>query len=84
MRAGVRTQTSAARAILELLPPFVAGCAHGPRLFGLWPEGAAMSRAPGPKSVAPVSLAGSYPPAAAAVSRHGCKKPEPVSNYHDH
>src|SRR5579871_2633383 len=33
-------------------------------LSGLWPGGAVLSKAARPKNVAPVSLAGSYPPAA--------------------
>src|SRR5579871_5339598 len=48
------------------------------RLTGSWPGGAVMSKAARPKSAAPVSLAGFYPPAAAAVPRRGCRKPNPV------
>jgi hypothetical protein len=76
--AGVETQTSAARVSVVRKPPrslagAVARMAHV--LFGLWPGGAVLSRAARPKSAAPVSLAGFYPPAAAAVPWRGCRKP---------
>jgi hypothetical protein len=62
---GVRTQTSAARAIIELLVRNMCGVRRMVRvLSGLWPGGAVLSKAARPKSAAPVSLAGSYPPAA--------------------
>ena len=69
MRMGVETQTSAARAILELRirDSVAASTRMGPVLSGLWPGGAVLSKAARPKSAAPVSLAGFYPPAAGLI-----------------
>ena len=85
MVVGLKTQTSAARAIPVLLPPSVAVCAHGTTAVSAFGRGAPLCPRPqGPKATAPVSLAGFEPPAAAADPRFGSQKPEPVSNHHDH
>jgi hypothetical protein len=56
---GLRTQTSAARAIPDLLATSGRPVTMDHGCLGLWPGGAAMSKAARPKTVAPVSLAGS-------------------------
>jgi len=57
--------------------------AHWARAVRPRPGGAVLSKAARPKSVAPVSLAGFKPPAAAADPWRGPLKAKPVSNHHD-
>jgi hypothetical protein len=74
MPSGLKTQTSAARVHsfglwsrdLSRVPSRMKHV-----LSGLWPGGAVLSKAARPKTVAPVSLAGFKPPAAAADPRCG-------------
>lgn len=61
---GLKTQTSAARAIPDLLAAYWRPVTMDHGCLGLWPGGAAMSKAARPKTAAPVSLAGFQPPAA--------------------
>ena len=66
MAPGLKTQTSAARVHVRSGLPHLsrAPLRIGRVLSGLWPGGAVLSKAARPKSAAPVSLAGFYPPAA--------------------
>ena len=69
MSVGVETQTSAARVhpSVAAFPITARGAvAHWARAVRPRPGGAVLSKVVRPKSAAPVSLAGFYPPAAAA------------------